>query len=354
MDPNLQTWNSPDQSFLSRLQMWLKLLDPTLLLRSEAEIQTAHSLLAEKSQKDEASLTLALSSVHAGSGAVLPLVFRPPAFLPIAGPLAVASFLPHSSVKPALFWQVKKLVHHIQVKIKTVTKTSTIKNPSVSFCCTVTAPASTTPTEVLQSRQETPKVTSTDTPLLSHLNVRMPLKQLLLIVGTVSYATCAGALPQIFISRLGIRSPPVQTLFRSVVPAPLSAALAFFNVSTVRSEESETGVRVFDSSGNPVGVSKAAGQKAVREAALSRAAMFGTTGAVPTLLVFLLKRTRLFQTRPLLVAPLRHISVGLVLGLMIPVSFSLFPQLGTIKKGDLEEELQAAAVDGQLFYHRGL
>ncbi|XP_029377564.1 sideroflexin-4 isoform X2 [Echeneis naucrates] len=310
MDPNLQTWNSPDQSFLSRLQMWLKLLDPTLLLRSEAEIQTAHSLLAEKSQKDEASLTLALSSVHAGSGAVLPLVFRPPAFLPIAGPLAVASFLPHSSVKPALFWQF--LLHSYSAGFNYAHRSS------------------------------------------SEQNVRMPLKQLLLIVGTVSYATCAGALPQIFISRLGIRSPPVQTLFRSVVPAPLSAALAFFNVSTVRSEESETGVRVFDSSGNPVGVSKAAGQKAVREAALSRAAMFGTTGAVPTLLVFLLKRTRLFQTRPLLVAPLRHISVGLVLGLMIPVSFSLFPQLGTIKKGDLEEELQAAAVDGQLFYHRGL
>lgn len=39
------------------------------------------------------------------------------------------------------------------------------------------------------------------------------------------------------------------------------AALAFFSVFVVRSEESETGIQVFDSSGNPVGVSKAAGHK---------------------------------------------------------------------------------------------
>lgn len=39
------------------------------------------------------------------------------------------------------------------------------------------------------------------------------------------------------------------------------AALAFFNVFTVRSEESEAGIQVFDSSGNPVGISKAAGHK---------------------------------------------------------------------------------------------
>lgn len=43
------------------------------------------------------------------------------------------------------------------------------------------------------------------------------------------------------------------------------AALAFFNVFTVRSEESETGIQVFDASGNPVGISKAAGEKVEEE-----------------------------------------------------------------------------------------
>ncbi|XP_019110101.1 sideroflexin-4 [Larimichthys crocea] len=314
MDPNLLYWKSEGQSFLSRLQIWVNLLDPTSLLSSDAEIQKAHARLGsvEKlNEKDGHAPVLSLSSVHADSGAALPLIFRPPAFLPISAPLVVASLLPHSRVKPVLFWQF--LLQSYSAGFNHANRNSS-----------------------------------------SEQGQKTSLKQFLLIAGTVSYATCAGALPQIFINRLGVRSAPIQTFFRSILPIPLSAALALFNVFTVRSEESENGIQVFDSSGNPVGLSKAAAEKAVRETALSRAALFGTTAAVPNLLVFLLQRRRLFQRNALLVAPLRHISVALVLGLMIPVSFSLFPQLGTIKKENVEEELQAAVEDGQLYYHRGL
>ncbi|XP_069395013.1 sideroflexin-4 isoform X4 [Paralichthys olivaceus] len=294
MDPNLLYWKSQGQSFLSRVQIWFRLLDPSVLLCSDAQIQRAHSLMGgeERRGQDAAAQTLALSSVHAGSGAVLPLVFRPAALMPVSAPLVVASFLPHSSVKPALFWQL--LLQSYNAGFNYANRNSSSEQSKTS------------------------------------------LKQLLLIAGTVSYATCAGALPQIFINRLGVRSAPIQTFFRSLLPIPLSAALAFFSVSTIRSGETEAGIQVFDSNGNPVGISKAAGEKAVRETALSRAALFGTTAAVPNLLIFLLS------------------SIAFILGLMIPVSFSLYPQLGTIKKETLEEELQAAAADGHLFYHRGL
>ncbi|XP_067383200.1 sideroflexin-4 isoform X2 [Channa argus] len=314
MDPNLFYWRSHGQSFASRLQIWVNLLNPISLLCSDAEIQKAHASLGsgEKSKKDSSALNLSLSSVHGDSGAVLPLVFRPPAFLPISAPLVVASFLPHNNIKPALFWQFL------------------LQSYSAGFNY-----ANRNYSSEKQDKQTR-------------------LKQLLLIAGTVSYATCAGTLPQVLINRLGIRNAPVQTFFRSILPIPLSAALAFFSVFTIRSEESETGIQVFDSNGNPVGVSKAAGKKAVKETALSRAALFGITGAAPNLLVLLLQSTRFFKRNSLLVAPLRHISVAFILGLMIPVSFSLFPQLGTIKKKTLEEALQAAAVDGHLFYHRGL
>uniref|UniRef100_A0A3Q0QZV4 Sideroflexin 4 n=1 Tax=Amphilophus citrinellus TaxID=61819 RepID=A0A3Q0QZV4_AMPCI len=244
------------------------------------------------------------SSVHPDSGAALPLIFRPPGnrFLQV-----VASLLPHSTVKPALFWQF-----------------------------------------LLQSYSAGFNFANRNSSSEQVMGLSISLKQLLLVTGTISYSTCAGALPQIFINRLGVRSPAVQTFFRSILPIPLSATLAFFNVFTVRSEESETGIQVFDHNGNPVGMSKAAGEKAVRETALSRAALFGMTAAVPNLLVLLMKRNSL------LVAPFRHISTALVLGLMIPISFSLFPQLGTINREQLEEELQAAAVGRHLFYHRGL
>ncbi|XP_031140102.1 sideroflexin-4 isoform X2 [Sander lucioperca] len=314
MDPNLLYWKSQGQSLFSRIQIWVNLLDPTHLLSSDAEIQEAHSLLGDGENlniKDGQALALSLSSVHADSGAVLPLVFRPAALLPISAPLVVASFLPHSTVKPALFWQF--LLQSYSAGFNYANRNSS------------------------SEQSKTPS-----------------LKQLLLIAGAVSYATCAGALPQIVVNRLGVRSAPIQTFFRSILPIPLSAALAAFNVLIVRSEESETGIQVFDSNGNPVGLSKAAGEKAVRETALSRAALFGTTAAVPNLLVLLLKRTRLFQKNSLLAAPLRHISVAFVLGLMIPVSFSLFPQLGTIRKENVEEQLQVAVDGRQLYYHRGL
>ncbi|XP_034407578.1 sideroflexin-4 isoform X2 [Cyclopterus lumpus] len=308
MDPNLLYWKSQGQSFLSRLQIWINLLDPLSLISSDDEIQKAHSLLGSGqplNEKDGQALTLSLSSVHADSGAVLPLVFRSAALLPISTPLVVASFLPHRSVKPALFWQFL------------------LQSYSAGFN--------------YANRNSSPEQSK-----------KTSLKQLLLMAGTVSYAACAGALPQIFISRLGVRSAAIQTFFRSILPIPLSVSQLY------RSEESETGIQVFDSNGNPVGLSKAAGDKAVRETALSRAVLFGTTAALPNLLVLLLQRTRLFQRNSLLAAPVRHMSVALVLGLMIPVSFSLFPQLGTIKKENVEERLWAAADGGRFYYHRGL
>ncbi|XP_040033721.2 sideroflexin-4 isoform X1 [Gasterosteus aculeatus] len=314
MDPNLLFWRSEGQSLLSRLQIWFNLLDPTVLLSSDAEIKNAHVLLGsgqKLNEKDGHAQTLSLSSVHADSGAVLPLIFRPPALMPISAPLVVASLLPHSSIKPALFWQF--LLHSYSAGFNYANRNSSSEESN-----------------------------------------NTSLKQLLLIAGTVSYATCAGALPQIFINRLGVRSAPIQTLFRSILPIPLCAVLAFFNVYIVRSGESESGIQVFDPNGTPVGLSKAAGDKAVRETALSRAALFGTTAAVPNLLLLLLQRTRLFQRSALLAAPVRHISAALVLGMMIPVSFSLFPQLGTIEKDNVEEELQAAADGGPFYYHRGL
>uniref|UniRef100_A0A3Q2XHE8 Sideroflexin 4 n=1 Tax=Hippocampus comes TaxID=109280 RepID=A0A3Q2XHE8_HIPCM len=158
------------------------------------------------------------------------------------------------------------------------------------------------------------------------------------------------ALPQIIVNRLAIRSLFIQNFFRFFATIPLSA-LAFFNVFTVRGEECQNGIQVFDSNGNSVGLSKAAAEKAVMETALSRAVLFGTTAAVPNLLVSVLQ---IFQKNALLVAPIRHISVAFVLGLMIPLSFSLYPQLGMIRKENVDEDLQAKVAEEQLFYHRGL
>lgn len=314
MDPNLLYWKTEGQSFFSRLQTWFSLLNPSLLLASEPEIQNAHARLGtakDLGQEDGASVILSLSSVHPDSGANLPLAFRPPAVFPFSSPLVLGNLLPHVKVRPALFWQFLQQSYYTGFNYANRNSSS----------------------------EESPKIS---------------LSQLVLMAGTVSFTTCAGAFPWMITKQLSIQSPPVLTFCRSIMPIPLSAALAFFNVFTVRYGELDSGVQVFDERGHLVGVSKAAARQAVTDTALSRAALFGMTAAVPNLLVLLLKRTRLFQRNLVQAATVRHASGLLFLGLMLPVSFSLFPPVGTINGEKLEAELRAEAAGGHLFYHRGL
>uniref|UniRef100_A0A9J8A2G7 Sideroflexin 4 n=1 Tax=Cyprinus carpio carpio TaxID=630221 RepID=A0A9J8A2G7_CYPCA len=149
---------------------------------------------------------------------------------------------------------------------------------------------------------------------------KMSMKQSILIVGTVAYSTFAGV-REIFVTVLASQS--INHFHLMILSCP-----AAFSVRVVRSKEADNGIRVFDSNGNLVGVSKAAGSKDINET--------------------------LVQRNPMIIAPVRHISSAIIFGLMIPVSFSLFPQVGKIKKENLEEEFQSLDGNSELFYHRGL
>uniref|UniRef100_A0A8C1CK92 Sideroflexin 4 n=2 Tax=Cyprinus carpio TaxID=7962 RepID=A0A8C1CK92_CYPCA len=293
MDPNLQYWQSNGQSFLSRLRLWFKILDPSSVLSSQVSCCIMHR-----------SISLQYSSVHPDTGGVISPLFR-------SQGTVVASLLPHKGIKPALFWQFLLQTYCAGFNHANRNATATTDN-------------------------------------------KTSMKQSILIVGTVAYSTFAGALPQLILKRFRLIGAVAETFSRSLLPVPLSACLAGFSVMVVRSEEADNGIRVFDSNGNAIGVSKAAGSKAIKETALSRAALFGTTAAVPTLLLALLKRAKFVQRNPMIIAPVRHISTAIIFGLMIPVSFSLFPQFGKIKKESLEEEFQSLDSNGELFYHRGL
>lgn len=315
MDPNLLFWKSHGQSFLSRVKIWFDLLDPTLLLSSDNEIRKAYSLLKnDEKQSDKhghTAATVALSSVHADTGEVLPICFRPPALLPLSSTMVYVAYMPHNTVKSALFC-------HFLLQSYFTGFNYTNRNAS--------------------SKQEK----------------EMSLRQMLLHFGVISYTTCAGAVPQIIIHKLQLTNPLVKHFCRTVLSVPIAVFLAYYNLTVVRCEEYENGIQVFDSEGKVVGLSRVAGEKAVRETSLSRAALFGIATAGPNIILTLLQRIKFLQRRLLLLKVLRPYTVVLMLGLMVPVSFSLFPQLGKIKKQHLEKELKAAAMEGHLFYHRGL
>ncbi|KAM4704405.1 sideroflexin-4 [Rhinophrynus dorsalis] len=308
------------RSFFSRILRWFDILDPTTLLASNGEITNSKTMLeglasssAEDPQQDrkvEYARKLCEASLHPDTGNIIPTMFRPPAFMPLATPLAVATLLPHQGTKPAFFWQLL------------------FQSYSAGFN--------------LMNRNETYKGDKTD-----------PFQSVLL-VGSVAYAVCLGAVPQFVMNRYKLTGPGMKTFLTRIVPVPLVTFLSAFNVVAVRMPEVDRGIEVKDKEGNTVGVSVQAGKKAMKETALSRAALMGVTAVVPSVLHYVLQGSRFVLRNPMALAPIKHVAAGLAFGAMVPVSFSLFPQHGTILRSDLEDELQGLTSDSELFYHRGL
>ncbi|XP_038678097.1 sideroflexin-4 isoform X1 [Scyliorhinus canicula] len=319
MEVNVHQWRR-EQSFFHRLLQWLDILDPTTLLASNKEIENALTLLqgslpslkeTVRDEKIKEALKLTLSSIHPDTADVLPTIFRASAFMPFATPLVVAMLLPHKGMKPAVFWQFLFQSYSAGYNLVNRNKT-TCKDEKV------------------------------------------PLKQVLLLFGAVTYTTCLGVSPQFVMHRYASNSPVMYTVFKKILPVPVLAFASALNVAIVRGFEFDKGIEVADKNGNVVGVSQLAGTKAIKETALSRAVLVGATVTAPNILVGYLQRTNFIRRFPFGLAPIRHIMTAFVFGLMVPFAFSLYPQTGKIKRSNLEPLIQSATTEEDLYYNRGL
>ncbi|NXC29824.1 SFXN4 protein, partial [Campylorhamphus procurvoides] len=319
MDGNLRVWRAEGQSFLQRFLLWADALDPLLLLKSSDEIkrarlliQTSEKTLSEPIQNNQTrkAFLLSLSSVHPDTDKIIPILFRPPAFMPLTLPWVIVSSLQHQA-KSTFFFQ---FVFH------TYTTAFTLLNGN-------------------------------GTPKAEEYSVQQ--KQIFYGLGAISYAACIGALPLIFMNRYTVKSPLVQLIVRKLLPAPLLGLTSAFTAAVVRSPEFENGIEVMDRNGKVVGVSRNAGEKAVRETALSRGVLFGTTFFLPEVLVHFVQRAKLVKS-PRALASVRMLLITSVLAGMVPVSFSMFPQCGEIKREDLEPEILSSTEETEFFYNRGI
>ncbi|KAM9282212.1 sideroflexin-4 isoform 3-T3 [Cariama cristata] len=302
MDPNLQFWRAEGQSFFQRFLLWADVLDPLLLLKSSDEIrkarlflQNSEKILSEPIQNDQTkqAFLLSLSSVHPDTDKIIPVMFRPPAFLPITLPLFV---------------------------FHTYTTGFALLNGNGT--------------------------TKAEEDLLHK-------KQIIYGLGAISYAACIGALPLIFMNRYTLKSSLAQLVIKQLLPVPILGLMSAFTVAVVRSPEFENGIEVMDRNGKVVGVSQKAGEKAVKETALSRAALFGTTFFLPAVLTYFVGRAKFAKT-PRALASVRMLLITSILTGMLPVSLSLFPQCGEIKRADLEPEILSSTEEAKLFYNRGI
>ncbi|NXH69386.1 SFXN4 protein, partial [Hydrobates tethys] len=274
-------------------------------------LQNSGKTLSEPIQNDQTkqAFLLSLSSVHPDTDKIIPVLFRPPAFLPISLPLVIASSLQLRA----------KQIFFCQFVFHTYTTGFTLLNGN-----------GTAKAEEYSVQQ----------------------KQVIFGLGAISYAACIGALPFVFMNRY-TKSSLTQLVVKKILPAPLLGLMSAFTVMVVRSPEFENGIEVMDRNGKVVGLSQKAGEKAVKETALSRAALFGTTFFLPAVLTYFVERAKFAKT-PRALASVRMLLITSVLAGMLPVSLSMFPQCGEIKRADLELEIVSSTEETELFYNRGI
>lgn len=153
--------------------------------------------------------------------------------------------------------------------------------------------------------------------------------------------------------RYTLKSPITHLIVKKLLPAPLFGLMSAFTVVAVRSPEFENGIEVMDRSGKVLGVSQKAGEKAVKETALSRGILFGTTFFLPAALMYFVERANTART-PRALASVRMLLIMAVLAGMLPASFGMFPQCGEIKREELEAEILSSTEETVLFYNRGI
>ncbi|NXX48687.1 SFXN4 protein, partial [Tricholaema leucomelas] len=335
MDANLRFWRTEGQSFFQRFLLWVDALDPLLLLKSSDEIRSSRQLLedsvktpSEPLQNDQKgphgkggliclsspSLLSFKSSVHPDTNHITPVLCRPP-----GNCLFLLSSIYKSCTLHPKFLFVSDL-SFLQFAFHSYTTVFTLLNGN----------------HTVKGEEYSVQV-----------------KQVCLGMGVITYASSIGALPLFYMNRYMMTNPLAELVVRKLLYAPLLGLMSAFTVAVVRSPEFENGIEVMDRNGKVVGVSKAAGEKAVRETALSRAALFGTTFFLPSLLMYFVERTKLAKT-PRVLASVRMLLITSVLTGMLPVSLSLYPQCGEIKRADLEAEILSSTEESELFYNRGI
>ncbi|XP_008071456.1 sideroflexin-4 [Carlito syrichta] len=303
----------PAPSFIRRLFQWTELLDPTNLIISAENIEKSRQLLftnedafrlAWEDQGIQEAWKHSLSSVHPDSSKPIPTLFRPAAFLPFTVPSVFVSMIPAKRIKYVILPQVSLYAY---------TTVFNIINGNASY---------------------------------SH----RPHESVLLGAGVIASSTFCGLIPYLVQMKYSLDNP----LIKRALPIFFLAQISGMNVFASRSFEPVRGIEVMDKEGNVIGHSRRAGRKAVRETAVSRAVLFGTSALIPEVFAYFFKRTQFFLQHPRLLWTLKLSCTTLVMGLMVPVSFSMFPQIGRIRCRKLEEEIRSATEEAELFYNRGV
>lgn len=179
---------------------------------------------------------------------------------------------------------------------------------------------------------------------------RRPYESILLGTGVIASTVFFGLFPRLLLMKIAVKN----VFLRETLPAAVLTQVSAMNIVASRSLEPVRGIEVMDKEGNIIGYSRRAGTKAVQDTATSRIVLFGTSAFIPEVFSHFFKKTSLFVRYSQSLWTLKLSCTILVMGLMVPVSFSMFPQIQQIQCSKLEQEIQSATEETELFYNRGV
>eukprot|EP01121_Diplochlamys_sp_Union-15-3_P006111 TRINITY_DN16622_c0_g1_i2.p1 TRINITY_DN16622_c0_g1~~TRINITY_DN16622_c0_g1_i2.p1 ORF type:complete len:322 (+),score=38.33 TRINITY_DN16622_c0_g1_i2:52-1017(+) len=247
------------------------------------------------------------SAIHPDTGEKIPMPFRMSGFVPFGVPIVVGVLLPNPTMLSTAFWQTLNQSH----------------NALVNY-----------------SNRNATKPFSMNTFIQSYLGA---------VASAVGLSLSLNAL----VERSTRLKPATRYFVQKFVPFPAVALAGVCNVVLMRRNELKTGIDVKDANGLVVGTSKIAAQKALFETALTRAFLPAPILICSPLILTAIEKTTLLDKFPRLRLPVTALVATLCFGAALPLAISLFPQIGSIKGGELEPDLNVSR-DAVLYYNKGL
>ncbi|KAH8555978.1 Tricarboxylate/iron carrier [Umbelopsis sp. PMI_123] len=308
-------------TYFGRIRHFVEITDPRTLLVSPSGVKKAQALIEDYNAGkvkgvESAQLWKAKqivdSTIHPDTGEPVLLPFRMSAFVPTNLIVVAGMLMPNPTIKSILFWQWCNQSLNVAVNYSNSNKTTpmSLQETAVAYVSAVSTSC-------------------------------------LIAVGLTQ------SVPKLKIA------PSTKSLLMKLVPFTAVAAAGTVNVFLMRGKEIREGIDVYDEHGNSVGKSKVAGLTAVSQVAISRVLTNAPVLVIPPLLMGRLQKTEFLKARPGLTAPINLGLIGLSLMTALPAAIAVFPQRGSLKAENMEEEFRNIRdKDGKklntLFYNKGL
>ncbi|CEL97120.1 unnamed protein product [Vitrella brassicaformis CCMP3155] len=291
---------SDQSTYFGRVQHFVKLIDPSLLLKTDADLLQAQALIDEFKNKAGSApppgspelkrlweaQTLLDASVHPQTHEPIPLPLRLAAFVPVNIPIVAGMLLSPPTVANAALWQWVNQTYNALFNWANANKS---KDPSDEA-----------------RRNET--------------------KNTLMAYGSATAVSVSLAVGLNEGLKRATLSPGMRTVLQRVVPFTAVAGAGVFNAVLMRSNELIEGIPVEDSSGRTLGKSRLAARHALTQVAISRIVLPAPVLILPPPLIALALRIPLVSKTKALKVLTEVSIISLSLWGALPAAIALFPQ----------------------------